>query len=76
MKTKNLDVSKFTADFTSPVEFEKDDDENSHIDFIHSATNCRADNYSLGEMEWLNTKLKAGRIIPALVTTTAVVAGL
>jgi len=27
-------------------------------------------------MDWLNVKLKAGKIIPALVTTTAVVAGL
>ena len=27
-------------------------------------------------MEWINVKIKAGRIVPALATTTAAVAGL
>ncbi len=27
-------------------------------------------------MDWITTKLKAGRIVPALVTTTSCVAGL
>ena len=38
--------------------------------------NCRAANYKLEPMSWINVKLKAGRIIPALATTTAAVAGL
>lgn len=33
-------------------------------------------NYGLKEMDWLTVKLKAGRIVPALATTTAAIAGL
>lgn len=33
-------------------------------------------NYELDEMDWLTVKIKAGRIVPALATTTSVVAGL
>ena len=57
-------------------EFEKDDDSNFHIDFIHACANIRALNYGLKEMDWLTVKLKAGRIVPALATTTAAIAGL
>ncbi|CAK71945.1 unnamed protein product (macronuclear) [Paramecium tetraurelia] len=57
-------------------EFEKDNDQNGHIDFIHSFGNLRAANYKLEPMDWLTVKIKAGRIVPALATTTAVVAGL
>jgi hypothetical protein len=38
--------------------------------------NCRASNYKLDLMDWITVKLKAGRIVPALATTTAAVAGL
>jgi hypothetical protein len=33
------------------VEFEKDDDTNFHIDFIHAAANLRARNYKIHEIE-------------------------
>lgn len=29
------------------ISFEKDEDQNGHIDFIQAATNCRAENYNL-----------------------------
>lgn len=57
-------------------EFEKDNDANYHIDFIYSLANCRALNYKLDPMDWLTVKLKAGKIVPALATTTSVVSGL
>jgi hypothetical protein len=60
----------------SPQEFEKDEDANGHVDFLHAAANLRARSYGLPPMEWIDVKLKAGRIIPALVTTTALVSGL
>lgn len=38
--------------------------------------NLRAINYKLDPMDWINVKIKAGRIVPALATTTACVSGL
>lgn len=57
-------------------EFEKDNDANYHIDFISAISNLRCINYKLKLATWLDVKLKAGRIIPALATTTAAVAGM
>jgi hypothetical protein len=38
--------------------------------------NLRALNYKLEPMDWVTTKIKAGRIVPALSTTTTSIAGL
>jgi len=38
--------------------------------------NCRSVNYKLAQMDWIQVKIKAGRIVPALATTTGVIAGL
>jgi ubiquitin-activating enzyme E1 len=60
----------------APLEFEKDDDSNLHLDFIVSASNMRAENYDIAAADKHKTKLIAGKIIPAIATTTSVVAGL
>lgn len=58
------------------VNFEKDDDNNFHIDFVSAASNLRARSYNIPTVDRLKAKLIAGNIIPAIVTTTACVTGL
>eukprot|EP01086_Lenisia_limosa_P003357 TRINITY_DN17770_c0_g1_i1.p1 TRINITY_DN17770_c0_g1~~TRINITY_DN17770_c0_g1_i1.p1 ORF type:complete len:573 (+),score=203.18 TRINITY_DN17770_c0_g1_i1:233-1720(+) len=59
-----------------PEEFEKDDDTNFHMEFIGAVGNLRGRNYGIKEVDKLQAKLIAGRIIPAIATTTAMATGL
>ncbi|RXM96682.1 Ubiquitin-like modifier-activating enzyme 1 [Acipenser ruthenus] len=70
-KSDCLSKFKLTA-----IDFEKDDDTNFHMDFIVAASNLRAENYDIPPADRHKSKLIAGKIIPAIATTTAAVVGL
>ena len=56
------------------ADFDKDDD--LHITLVAACSNLRARSYRIPEADKLTSKGIAGKIIPAIATTTALVAGL
>lgn len=68
-------IKEFTPKSIEAAEFEKDDDMNFHIDFIHAASGLRARNYKIKECTPHTTKMIAGKIVPAIATTTAMITG-
>jgi ubiquitin-activating enzyme E1 len=75
---KNLDneIPKLKNFEVHPLEFDKDEPSNYHINFITATSNLRARNYKIPEADEHKTKGIAGKIIPAMVTTTALITGL
>lgn len=61
---------------TRSVLFDKDDDTNNHVKWIMLASNLRAQNYKIEPSDFHTTKGISGKIIPAIATTTSIVAGL
>jgi ubiquitin-activating enzyme E1 len=76
MKTNIIQLITQSIWKYNEIEFEKDDDNNGHIKFITACSNIRAQNYSINTSSEFETKGIAGKIIPALATTTAIVSGL
>jgi ubiquitin-activating enzyme E1 len=68
-----LNLKEFKA--LKGTEFEKDNDANHHIDLLYAATNLRSVNYHIKDSKRAEVRMVAGRIIPAIATTTAMITG-
>lgn len=68
-------ILNYEFDINSQI-FEKDNDDNNHINYIHYTSLFRAMNYNIPACSFEETKGIAGKIIPALATTTSIVSSL
>lgn len=68
-----FDDQKVNFSTLVPLEFDKD---TWHADFVYACANLRARNYKIKERTKHYIRGIAGRIIPAIATTTAIVSGL
>ena len=71
---ESIKREEFDSNKINQEEFEKDHDENGHIDFIHAGAILRARNYKIEECDRNYTKQISGNIIPTILTTTASIA--
>ncbi|KAL3778057.1 hypothetical protein ACHAW5_011128 [Stephanodiscus triporus] len=69
-------VGALTLPRLNLADFEKDDESNGHVAFVTAASNLRAMVYGIPPADAMETRRVAGRIVPAMITTTALVSAL
>ena len=72
---KYLSKNKNNINF-NPIQYEKDTNDINQINFISYTSNLRAKNYNIDNLDKMKIKIIAGKIMPALITSTSSVAGL
>jgi ubiquitin-activating enzyme E1 len=75
LKAADVDVVA-VASALSEQQFEKDDPVLGHVDLVAAAAAIRSRSYGIRVVDKMEVQRIAGNIIPALATTTALVAGL
>ena len=73
---EKINEKEYDSSKINPETFEKDHDENGHIDFVYITANLRAKNYNIEECDRNKTKIVSGKIIPTILTSTAAIAGI
>lgn len=76
---EKLNGAKTGASFLPSLnlaDFEKDDESNGHVAFVTAASNLRALCYGIAPADSMETRRVAGRIVPAMITTTGLVSAL
>ena len=69
--TNNVKQIKF-----NPRQYEKDTIDINEINFMYYSSILRANNYNIPKLDKMKIKLIAGKIMPALITSTASISGL
>ena len=72
----NFEIPSKVLKYYNTEIFEKDDDTNWHVAFVTAAANMRSLNYQIPTSTFDEAKGIAGKIVPAVATTTSIVAGL
>lgn len=60
----------------NPIQYEKDTTDINQINYISYSSNLRAKNYNIVQLDKIKIKIIAGKIMPALITSTSSIAGL
>jgi ubiquitin-activating enzyme E1 len=72
---KNIITNISKLNISKKIDFEKDDDSLGHVEFLLTCANIRNNQYKIEEADLFTTRKIAGNIIPAMITTTALVSG-
>ena len=75
-KIKNSNILDYDKQQIKSEMFDKDDLNNSHLDFIYSSSVLRARNHNIPEEDKNKTHLIAGNIIPSIPSINPILAGM
>ena len=80
----NKEINVFLCDFNNlkfnkkfnEIFFDFENDKNFHVDFIMNCANLRAENFKLEKIDFLQTKMKSGKIINTNYSVISILSGI